>query len=137
MAARSGARPALGGVRGTPATLLWLVLIPVFVTGHDLVAAGFDGLLATVVSLAFGAVLWTLAPFFLVARRLDWHFLVPAGVITALGMSLSARRRSSGCRTPSRTRPAASGSSASPSRCSAGSWSRASCSSAPRPPGRS
>ena len=80
--------PALGGLRGTPATLVWLALIPAFVTASDALAALSIGTLATVLSLALAAVLWTATPFVLVARRLDWRVLVPAGVITAVAMSL-------------------------------------------------
>jgi membrane protein len=79
--------PALG-VRGTPATLLWLVLIPVFVTGTDVLDAIAGGTVPTVLSLAFAAALWTVTPFVLLARRVDWRMLVPAGVLTALAMSL-------------------------------------------------
>jgi membrane protein len=79
---------ALGGVRGTPSTLLWLALLPGFVTFHEVVDAIFPGVVGTVLSLALAATLWTLTPFILLGRRLDWHRLVPTGLITAVAMSL-------------------------------------------------
>ena len=79
--------PPLGGVRGTPSSVLWLALIPAFVSVREVIDAIFGGLLLTVLTLGFGATLWTVTPFILLGRRLDWRRLLPTGVVTAVAMS--------------------------------------------------
>jgi membrane protein len=78
----------LGGVRGTPSTLLWLALLPGFITAREVIGAIFPGVVGTVLSLTLAATLWTLTPFILLGRRLEWRRLVPTGLITAAAMSL-------------------------------------------------
>lgn len=80
--------PALGGVRGTPSTLLWLAFIPGLLIVREVIDALFDGTVAIVLDLGFAATLWTVTPFLLLGRRLDWRPLLPTGVITALAMSV-------------------------------------------------
>jgi membrane protein len=82
--------PALGGLRGTPATLLWLATIPVFLIARQVIDALFDGTVAIVANLALAATLWTVTPFLLLGRRLAWRPLLPTGVITALAMSVAS-----------------------------------------------
>jgi membrane protein len=79
--------PALGGLRGTPSAILWLALIPAFLTVHQVIEAIFGGVLAIVLDLAFAAVLWTVTPFILLGRRVDWRRLLPTGLVTAAAMS--------------------------------------------------
>jgi len=82
--------PALGSVRGLPSTLVWLALIPLFVTMRDGIDAVLDGPVATVAALTVAAALWTLSPFVLLGRRLPWRRLLPTGIVTALAMSALA-----------------------------------------------
>jgi membrane protein len=77
----------LGGLRGTPSTLLWLALIPAFLTVNEVAHAIFGGILVTVITLAFAAVEWTLTPFILLGRRVPWPMLLPTGLITAVTAS--------------------------------------------------
>jgi membrane protein len=76
-----------GGVRGTPSTILWLALIPAAITSREVISAIFDGVVGLTLGLVFGAVLWTVTPFILLGRRLDWRRLLPTGALTALSMS--------------------------------------------------
>jgi membrane protein len=80
--------PALGGVRGTPSTVLWLALIPAVLTVGKVIDALLGGGLAVVADLALGAVVWTMSPYILLGRRLGWRPLVPTGVTTAVAMSI-------------------------------------------------
>jgi hypothetical protein len=80
----------LGGVRGIPATLVWIALIPAWLTARDGVDALFGGLAGTILSLALAAAGWTMTPFVLLGRRLPWGRLVPVGVLTAVAMSAVA-----------------------------------------------
>jgi hypothetical protein len=65
--------PALGGVRGTPSTVLWVALIPAAVTVGQVMDALFGGTLVIVADLAFATVVWTASPFILLGRRLPWR----------------------------------------------------------------
>ena len=76
--------PALGGLRGAPATAVWLALIPAAVTLGDAVDVLFDGVAASVLRLACAVAFWTASPFVLLRRRLDWRRLVATGAITAI-----------------------------------------------------
>jgi membrane protein len=80
--------PALGGVRGTPSTVLWVALIPAAITVGQVIDALFGGTLVIVADLAFAAIAWTVSPFTLLGRRLPWRVLAPTGVVTALAMSI-------------------------------------------------
>ena len=77
----------IGGLRGTPATLLWLALIPAYIVVRDVIAALVNGGLAAVLSIALAALVWTATPFVLLGRRLSSRELLPTGIVTAVSMA--------------------------------------------------
>lgn len=77
----------IGGLRGTPATLLWLALIPAYVVVRDVIDALVDGGLAAVLSVALATLVWTATPFVLLGRRLSSRKLLPTGIATAVSMA--------------------------------------------------
>jgi membrane protein len=77
-----------GGLRGTPSTLMWLALIPAFVTVNEVAQAIADPLVTALLTGAFGAVEWTVTPFVLLGRRLPWQRLLPTGLITAVAVTI-------------------------------------------------
>jgi membrane protein len=79
--------PPIGGLRGTPATLLWLALIPAYVVVRDVIGALVHGGLAAVLSIALAALVWTVTPFVLLGRRLSNRELLPTGIVTAAAMA--------------------------------------------------
>jgi membrane protein len=78
--------PALG-MRGTPAALSWLAAVVVFLTLRPLASGVFDEkpVLELCVSLALGAILWTMTPYLLLARRLSSRVLLPGALLAAVG----------------------------------------------------
>jgi membrane protein len=80
--------PTSSGVQGTRATLLWLALIPAYVTVRDVMDALVDGVWDTVFSLVLAAALSTLTPFVLLGRRIPAAKLLATGIVTAVAMSL-------------------------------------------------
>jgi membrane protein len=79
------------GVRGTPWHLLWIALIPVYVSGRPLVTGIAGGAPARIVaSLLLGAGAWLLTPYVLLGRRMEWRRLLPGAVLAALGMTALA-----------------------------------------------
>jgi membrane protein len=78
------------GVRGTPWHLLWIVLIPLYVSLRPLVADLAGGWWRIAVSLALGAVAWLLTPYVLLGRRMDWRQLLPGAALASIGMTALA-----------------------------------------------
>jgi membrane protein len=80
------------GMRGTPAGLSWLVAAIVFITVRPVVADLFEGdaVLEVSVSLALGAVLWTMTPYLLLGRRLPGRVLLPGAALAAFGTTALA-----------------------------------------------
>jgi membrane protein len=76
------------GVRDTAWSLLWLLGVSLYALAHILLHGhiGHDeGLLA---SIAGGAVVWTLTPYVVLARRLAWRLLLLQAVLAAVGMTI-------------------------------------------------
>lgn len=93
---RAWGLPSLG-YRATPAGLIWLVGILLWVTAFSGLRSWFEDLGGPVVALAFGigfaAVASLLSPFVLLTRRVPWQRLVPTAVLTALattGLSIAS-----------------------------------------------
>ncbi len=78
------------GVRGTPWHLLWIVLIPIYVSLRPLIADLAGGWWHIAPSLALGAVAWLLTPYVLLGRRMDWRQLLPGAALASLGMTALA-----------------------------------------------
>ena len=80
--------PASGGVKRMRATLLWLALIPAYITVRDLMDALVEGVWDTVFSLVLAVALSTLTPFVLLGRRIPGTRLLATGIVTTVAMSL-------------------------------------------------
>jgi membrane protein len=78
------------GIRGTPWHLLWIALIPIYVSVRPLVAGIAGGVWHVIGSLLLGAVAWLATPYVLLGRRLTWKRLLPGALLAALGMTLLA-----------------------------------------------
>jgi membrane protein len=75
------------GVRGTPWHLLWITLLPVFISLRPFVAGIVGGVWSIVGSLLLGALAWLLTPYVLLGRRMAWQRLLPGAALTAIGMT--------------------------------------------------
>lgn len=75
------------GLRGTPWHLLWIALIPIYLTLRPLVSGLAGGWWQIAGSLLLGAGAWLATPYILLGRRLNWRQLVPGAVFTSLGMT--------------------------------------------------
>ena len=76
------------GYRNTPWGLAWLALIALYATLRPVLAGVFnDGAVRASVSLALAAGAWTITPYLLLGRRLDWRRLVPGAILAAVGMT--------------------------------------------------
>ena len=74
------------GWKGTRAGVTWLLAFVVFLTIRPLVAEPLEGETgALVVSVALGAVLWTMTPYLLLGRRVHWRPLLPGALLAAVG----------------------------------------------------
>jgi membrane protein len=78
--------PAVG-IRGTPWHLLWIALIPVYISLRPLVAGIAGGWWHVAGSLLLGFVVWLATPYVLLERRLQWRELLPGAALAALGMT--------------------------------------------------
>jgi len=76
------------GYRSTPWGLAWLALIALYATLRPVLAGVFDdGAVRAGVSLALAAATWTITPYLLLARRIEWRRLVAGAVLAAVGMT--------------------------------------------------
>lgn len=75
------------GMRGTPWHLLWIALIPVYLSLRPLVVELGSGWWRIVGSLLVGAVAWLITPYVLLGRRLEWRRLAPGAVLTGVSMT--------------------------------------------------
>jgi membrane protein len=78
------------GIRGTPWHLLWILLIPFYISVRPLVAEIASGWWHIAGSLLLSVLAWLLTPYVLLGRRLAWRRLLPMAIITALGMTTLA-----------------------------------------------
>jgi membrane protein len=79
-------QPSLG-FRAAKWGLIWLALVIVILTVRPIVLGWVHGVTLLVLSLAFAFGLWLSTPYVLLARRLPWRRLVPAALLTAVGMT--------------------------------------------------
>lgn len=79
--------PAMG-MRGTPWHLLWIALIPAYLTLRPVVAALSGGPIGKIIgSLVLAAIAWLLTPRILLGKRMSSRRLAPGALFTALGMT--------------------------------------------------
>lgn len=78
--------PAVG-VRGTAWHLLWIVLLPVYLSLRPLVVSIGGPLWHLLGSLGLGGLVWLATPYVLLGRRLHWQQLLPGASITAVAMT--------------------------------------------------
>ncbi len=76
------------GVRATPWHLLWILLLPIYLSLRPLLVSFGGSLWRLIGSLALGAVVWLATPYILLARRLPWRTLVPAALLAGLAMTV-------------------------------------------------
>lgn len=75
------------GMRGTPWHLLWIALIPAYLTLRPVVASLAGGLWQTVGSLLLAALAWIATPYILLGRRMSGRRLLPGALFTVVGMT--------------------------------------------------
>jgi membrane protein len=75
------------GFRGTPWHLLWIAMIPVYLTLRPLLSDLAGGWWHIAGSLLLGAGAWLATPYILLGRRLRWPQLIPGAAFTSLGMT--------------------------------------------------
>lgn len=78
------------GIRGTPWHLLWIALIPAYLSVRPLVAGIAGGWWHVAGSLLVGVLAWLATPYVLLGRRLSWRELLPGAIVAALGMTTLA-----------------------------------------------
>src|SRR4051812_8647878 len=75
------------GMRNTPRGLIWLVFLIALFTLRPTLMAPLDGGLRLVATLALSVATWLVTPYLLLGRRLRWSRLLPAALLTAVGMA--------------------------------------------------
>ncbi|RKQ86276.1 membrane protein [Solirubrobacter pauli] len=75
------------GVRNTLRALLWLTTIAAIVTLRPVVVEPLRGWLLVAATLAIGTVTWLLTPYLLLGRRVRPMRLLPAAILSAIGMA--------------------------------------------------
>lgn len=75
------------GVRNTLRALLWLTTIAAIVTLRPVVVDPLSGWLLVAATLVIGTVTWLLTPYLLLGRRVRPARLLPAAILSAIGMA--------------------------------------------------
>ena len=75
------------GIRGTPWHLLWIALIPAYLTLRPVIASLSGGLWRILASMVLAAVAWLVTPYILLGKRMSGRRLVPGALFTAIGMT--------------------------------------------------
>lgn len=75
------------GIRGTPWHLLWLALIPAYLTLRPVVSSLSGGFWRVLGSMALAAVAWLITPYVLLGKRMSGRRLLPGALFTAAGMT--------------------------------------------------
>jgi membrane protein len=83
----SAYRLPASGIRGTPWHLLWIALIPAYLSLRPVVASLSGGIWHAIGSLLLALGAWLLTPYILLGRRMSGRQLAPAALITAAGMT--------------------------------------------------
>ncbi|MDX6627733.1 MAG: rane protein [Solirubrobacterales bacterium] len=80
------------GARGTPAGLVWIagivVWIALFAAARRALIDATGPVVALIVVLAGNGVLWLATPYVLLSRRLRWRALVPTAALTTIAMTV-------------------------------------------------
>jgi membrane protein len=76
------------GVRGTHWHLLWIALLPIYISLRPLVAGIADGWWRIAGSLLLGGCVWSTTPYILLGRRIAWRRLLPGAGLAALSMTV-------------------------------------------------
>jgi membrane protein len=76
------------GIRGTHWHLLWLALIPIYISLRPLVAGVAGGWWRVAGSLLLAGTAWLTTPYVLLGRRIAWRRLLPGAVLAALSMTV-------------------------------------------------
>jgi membrane protein len=79
--------PALG-IKGTGYGLQWLFVMAAVLSVRPLVLGFLHNAAAAVAALGFGVLLWLATPYLLLGKRIAWPRLIPAALLTALGMTI-------------------------------------------------
>ena len=79
--------PALG-MRGTRYGLQWLFVMVVVLSIRPLVLGFLHNAAAAIATVALGVFLWLATPYLLLGKRLTWHRLMPAALLTTVGMTI-------------------------------------------------
>ncbi len=83
----SAYRLPASGMRGTPWHLLWIALIPAYLSLRPVVASLSGGIWHAIGSLLLAVAAWLLTPYILLGRRMSGRELAPVALITAAGMT--------------------------------------------------
>jgi membrane protein len=75
------------GIRGTPWHLLWIALLPIYISLRPLVAGIAGGWWRIAGSLLLGGAVWLATPYVLLGRRIAWRRLLPGAALAALSMT--------------------------------------------------
>jgi membrane protein len=76
------------GVRSTPWHLLWLLLLPLYLSLRPLIVSIGGPVWHLIGALALGALVWLATPYVLLGRRLAWQTLLPAALLTSAAMTV-------------------------------------------------
>ena len=79
--------PALG-IRGTRYGLQWLLVMVLVLTFRPLVLGFLHDTAAAVGAVGLSLLLWLATPYLLLGKRIAWRRLVPAAVLTTVGMGV-------------------------------------------------
>jgi membrane protein len=75
------------GMRNTPKALQWILFVAVVAAVRPVITNPFGGWVRVALSLALGVGIWLVTPYLLLGRRLNWRRLLPAALLSALGMT--------------------------------------------------
>ncbi len=75
------------GIRGTPWHLLWIALVPLYVTLRPAFSELASGWWHLAASLLLATIGWLATPYILLGRRMSWQRLLPGAGLTAIGMT--------------------------------------------------
>jgi membrane protein len=79
-------QPSLG-VRAAKWGLYWLAIVVVTVTLRPPIVDAADGAARVVLSIVVSGVVWLIAPYVLLGRRVPWRRLAPMAAMTGVGMT--------------------------------------------------
>lgn len=75
------------GLRAAQWGLIWIGLVILILTLRPVIVTGMHGVTRIVLSIGLTTLLWLVTPYVLLARRIPWRRLVPAALLTGIGMT--------------------------------------------------